>query len=310
MDARLQAVVGAVVEAVDAARLSDEEARRRLGEMLLDAFGAGVAREGQPDWRIRLQDLSVGEDVLDAAYGVLHRREPGGQPLVAAARVSDEVGAVVAHVRVVLGEPSSWDPAPGYASSALSVIDSVWSIGVRYQGVLNVLDRYRALRAARGADGECDTPAELVRVIEELGGPEAFADAVQNRQRTSSRRGILKAEAVLREARMLAEEGIASPDDLLGADAAKLEVVRRRWTSVPGQGSGLSLDYFLMLNGMPGVKADRMVRRFVANSLGLPNELAVSAEAAGALVRTAAHRLGEDDRVLDYAIWRHQSGQQ
>ena len=309
MDARLQVVVGSVVKAVDAAQLSDEDARRLLGEMLMDAFGAGVAREGQPGWRKRLRDLAVPEDVLDAAYAVLHRREPTGHPLAAVARVPDEVGAVVAHIRAVLGEPALWDPAPGYASSALSVIDSVWSIGVRYQGVLNVLGRYRALRAARGADAERDTPADLVRAIGELGGPEAFADAVHNRQRTSSRGGILKAEAVLRQARMLAEEGIASPDDLLEADAQKLDVVRRRWTSVPGQGSGLSLDYFLMLNGMPGVKADRMVRRFVANSLALPNELAISAEDAGALVRAAAHDLGEDDRVLDYAIWRYESGQ-
>ena len=56
----------------------------------------------------------------------------------------------------------------------------MWSIGVRYQGVLNALERYRRLRAATGADPERDTPADLISVIEGLGGPEAFADAVHN----------------------------------------------------------------------------------------------------------------------------------
>lgn len=69
------------------------------------------------------------------------------------------------------------------------------------------------------------------------------------------------------------------------------------------------VDYFLMLNGLPGVKADRWIRRFVAKALELPNELAVSVERAGVLTRAVAERLGVDERVLDYRIWRHESGQ-
>ena len=191
----------------------------------------------------------------------------------------------------------------------MAVVDSVWSIGVRYQGVLNVLERYRRLRAATGADPERDTPADLVSVIEGLGGPEAFADAVQNRQRTSATSGILKADAVLRESRFLRDEGVATPADVLHASPEKLDAIRTLWVSVPGQGSGLSLDYFLMLSGLPGVKADRMVRRFVAAALELPNELAISAEDAGVLVREAARRLKIEERVLDYAVWRFQSAQ-
>ena len=64
-----------------------------------------------------------------------------------------------------------------------------------------------------------------------------------------------------------------------------------------------------MLSGLRGVKADRMVRRFVAVALELPNELAISAEDAGGLVREAARRLEVDERVLDYAVWRFQSNQ-
>ena len=62
-----------------------------------------------------------------------------------------------------------------------------------------------------------------------------------------------------------------------------------------------------MLSGLPGVKADRMVRRFVAAALELPNELAISAEDAGVLVREAARRLEIEERVLDNAVRRFQS---
>lgn len=148
----------------------------------------------------------------------------------------------------------------------------MWSISVRYQGVLNVLERYRHLRAATGADPDRDTPADLVSVIEGLGGPEAFADAVQNRQRTSATSGILKADAVLRESRFLRDEGVATPADVLRANPEKLDTIRAHWVSVPGQGSGLSLDYAPpraepwdeRLRGTRDAvqDADRAVRRF------------------------------------------------
>jgi hypothetical protein len=220
----------------------------------------------------------------------------------------DDVSRVQEHLRT-LGDPAEWTASVTYDSLALAIIDSVWSIGVRYGGVLNVLERYRDLRRAQGCDPEYDTPADLVRCIQSLGGPDAFANAVNNRQRTSSRSGILKSEAVFRQARMLAEEGITSPKDLAEADATLRLRLRRRWTEeVAGQASGLSWDYLLMLCGLPGVKADRMVRRFVADALGC-EEKAVSAARAHALVTEAAERSGLGASRLDYAIWRYQSGQ-
>lgn len=138
-----------------------------------------------------------------------------------------------------LGAPADWAAAPTYNSVALATIDSIWSIGVRYGGVLNVLERYRTLRRAQGRDPETDTPADLVRFIESLGGAEAFGDAVKNRQRTLSKNGILKAEAVLQQTRMLAVEGVSSPQDIATADPELLERLRWRWTGeVVGQASG------------------------------------------------------------------------
>jgi hypothetical protein len=215
-----------------------------------------------------------------------------------------DLEAVLGRVEV-LGDPGSWELPEAYAGCAIAVLASIWSIGVRYQSVERVLERYRALRAGEGADADADTPADLVAAIERVGGPDAFAEAMQNRQRTSTRNGILKAEAVMLAAAHLRDAGIDAPPELVHATPATLDVVRARWVTVPGQGSGISLDAFLMVCGRPGVKADRMVRRFVAAALEAPS---VSAERAGALVRDAARRIGVDERTLDYAIWRYESG--
>lgn len=130
---------------------------------------------------------------------------------------------------------------------------------------------------------------------------------VGNRQRTSTQSGILKAEAVLLVAQVLATAGIQRPEDLANAAPERLAALRARWTAITGQGSGLSWDYFLMLAGGQGVKADRMVRRFVADALGV-DEQALAQLKAHALVTDAAAQLGVSVSQLDYAIWLHQSG--
>lgn len=80
----------------------------------------------------------------------------------------------------------------------------------------------------------------------------------------------------------------------------------RRWGSVPGQGSGISWSYFLMLSGAAGVKADRMIRRFVAEALGRADETEVSMQEAIALVTATAERLGVSAATLDHQIWLYQ----
>lgn len=97
---------------------------------------------------------------------------------------------MVASVRVLLGHPDSWDSPGGYDSVGLAMIDAIWSIGVRYQSVENVIARYRAERLADGHHAEADGPEEVRRFIEASGGPEGFALRMRNRQRTSSRNGI------------------------------------------------------------------------------------------------------------------------
>ena len=220
----------------------------------------------------------------------------------------DALRAILAAVETLLPSPDRWETPGGYASVGLAVIDSVWSIGVRYQSVENVIARYRAERRAGGDDPDADGPGDVRRFIEACGGAEAFAERVGNRQRTSTTNGILKAEAVLHEARILEDEGVELPADLAGAGQERLDDLQRRWSTVPGQGSGVSWRAFAMLVGLPEVKPDRMIRRFVAAALGRPGATAVGVDEARGLVLAAAARLGVSPRELDYAIWAYQSG--
>ncbi|HEY3188443.1 MAG TPA: hypothetical protein VGJ70_13275 [Solirubrobacteraceae bacterium] len=215
--------------------------------------------------------------------------------------------AMLTSVEALLGTPDTWDVPDGYDSVGLALIDAVWSIGVRYQSVENVIARYRAERLAAGQDPEADRPQDVRRFIEACGGPEGFAARVRNRQRTSSRNGILKAEAVLHEARILEAEGVGVPADLAVAGEERLDHLRRRWSTVPGQASGVSWRAFAMLVGLADVKPDRMIRRYLASALGRSGETAVAVEEARDLVMATAARLGVDPRALDYAIWSYQS---
>jgi hypothetical protein len=215
--------------------------------------------------------------------------------------------AMLAAVEILLPSPDRWATTSGYDAVGLAIIDAVWSIGVRYQSVENVMARYRAARLAGGDDPEADRPADVRRFIDACGGPEEFAQRMGNRQRTSTTNGILKAEAVLHEARILEEEGVELPADLTGASPERLEHLQGRWCTVAGQGSGVSWRAFSMLVGLPEVKPDRMIRRFAAAALGRPRETAVGVDEARELVLGAAARLGVSPRALDNAIWSYQS---
>jgi hypothetical protein len=140
-------------------------------------------------------------------------------------------------------------------------------------------------------------------------GAEGMAESVfQNRQRTSSRSGILKAEAVLLYCRTLIKAGINDFPDL---DVERREYAEAIILGLPGQSSGIAFDYFMMLAGDDNlIKPDRMVQRYVAHALDLDS--VPQPRQAAILVRLAAKELRTRGQLwtplsLDNAIWRHQS---
>ena len=202
-----------------------------------------------------------------------------------------------------------------YASLPLCVVDAVFSIGVRYTSTQRVVSnlceyagwtRFFASREARGA-GEYGI-GDLNSMFDKFGA-EGMAESVfQNRQRTSSRSGILKAEAVLLYCRTLIKAGINDFPDL---DVERREYAEAIILGLPGQSSGIAFDYFMMLAGDDNlINPDRMVQRYVAHALDLDS--VPQPRQAAILVRLAAKELRTRGQLwtplsLDNAIWRHQS---
>lgn len=83
---------------------------------------------------------------------------------------------VLAAIRRDLGDPESWGPPVEMRNSlALCALSSAHSLRSHSPSARKLLRRYRSHRVAAGADPEEDSGTDLIRVIGEAGGSEAFA---------------------------------------------------------------------------------------------------------------------------------------
>ncbi len=96
----------------------------------------------------------------------------------------------------------------------------------------------------------------------------------------------------------LVQVGIVTSGDAREADQT---AGKRAYTGVKGLG-WVTWEYFLMLLGVQGVKADMHIRDFVTRAL----DRTVSAHEAHHLVTEAAHQLDVSPTALDHAVWAHQ----
>ena len=215
---------------------------------------------------------------------------------VAARRITD---AIIERC----GPLENWVTPSGYPHSlALCVLDSIFSIGVNYSAVENVVGHYRVHRAGQA---DTDGATQLWGVIDQL-GVEGFAAMVHNHNRAWSRVWApLKASVVHDAAAMLREQGIDTADQLRGQ--ADLTQVKQQWCQLPGQASGISWRYLQILARMTNVKPDRMVRRFVGAALDEPRNARTDTEIS-ALVIGAAYELGIHPILADHLIWQAASG--
>lgn len=177
---------------------------------------------------------------------------------------------------------------PGSIESA--VVDAVMSIRARYgsptSGVLGSVHAYRRNLGSPGLDD--------LRHLAAL-GPERLAGVVGRQTSAGRAKSVLIPEVSAR----LVDAGVVRAMDV----DPRLPAQRGAWSGTHGLG-GVTWEYFTMLLGQPGVKADRMIRRFVSASVGRD----VDSERAGVIVREVAEWLGADPRYLDHALWRHESG--
>lgn len=225
--------------------------------------------------------------------------------------MSDRTRVLVERIAQDIGEDRSiWRVPRGYPGVACSVLDAIYSTGNHYSGVERLVSRYAALQGANSPRQLLDGPGELIAAIEGAGGAEGFAELTNNRWRAWARRTApRKSHVALEAARLLEDSGLTSREAVRRTfrdrPMRQSSEVSSAWKRLPGQRSGLTWHYFLMLNGLPGVKADRMIRRYVTRALGLPRT--ISATDASLLVEAAGDEIGVRYSTLDHAIWRFEA---
>lgn len=199
-----------------------------------------------------------------------------------------------------------------YTSLPLCLIDAIFSIGVTYTSTQNVVKRYckkYELKRIRKSNNEKETHtlSDLIRNIEEYDISEAryeryASEVLCNTQRTSSVNGILKLQAVYECANIFVENGINTI-----ADFNKLynDNIGKKYCSVKGQSSGISLSYLKMLCGSTDtIKPDRHILRFLNEFY----EEEIDVENAKNKMESIVKRLNQNYkklnmRELDYIIW-------
>lgn len=196
-----------------------------------------------------------------------------------------------------------------WAHLSLCVLDAVFSINNTYESTTYVARRYAAwasldpLMDVGKARVHAEQPLpDFVSCARELGVERLGTEVLRNRQLTSTRGGIRKAEAATRYAGIIVAHGLSTFDDMTAA-AADLEAVTRlevELARVPGHGQGARVDYLWMLAGDDHrVKPDRMVFGWLRSLLGHQ----VSYPAAGQALATASAALDVTPWELDHAVW-------
>lgn len=199
-----------------------------------------------------------------------------------------------------------------YHSLPHCVVDAVFSIGVRYTSTRNTVHRfcdyYKLPIYSRPLLPESEQ-ISINRFLELINDftPDELADTVfQNRQRTSVRNGILKAQAVKMWAVLLMNHGVNYLQDVI--KIVENKDFEKEIARIPGQQSGLSTRYFNMLSGSDNfIKPDRMIRRFLASVIDSKYNIQ---ETHDVIIGTYQVLKREypllTPRLLDYQIWSYQ----
>lgn len=206
---------------------------------------------------------------------------------------TDDVTTLQRAIEIELPQP--WTEWPGGWPDEVeaALLDAVLSIRARYgredTGVRGAIERYRQ----EVGGGRLNDLPRLARF-----DADRLAEVLRNEQRTSGRP---KAQAIVEAAGNLVDAGLRSADDL---DPMKH---KRAYTRVHGLG-WVTWEYFTMLLGRPGAKADTWVVRWVSQQLNRD----VSSKEVRILLGAVATQLSDSDASarhalltrLDHQIWR------
>lgn len=221
--------------------------------------------------------------------------------------------SVLAKVCETLFDLENLRLSPGYYydSLPLCVIDAVFSIGVRYTSTQKTVKNYcdyfglRVYNLDRDLVGDKHTISQLVENLSQSNSIKNADEIFKNHQRTSTRNGILKADAVLMFAKILKKHRVETLKDLISRELP--EEAQKELMRIPGQRSGLSIRYFCMLAGDDNkAKPDRHVLRFLKQYTGQEFTISQAQEALAQTVAVLAYKYPNlTVRLLDHTIWNY-----
>lgn len=202
-----------------------------------------------------------------------------------------------------------------YQSLPLCVIDSVFSIGVRYEGVERTvkgycdfygLNRFRSDKHSLPEKVNQESISDFCVKFEKLGEEKMASSVFCNRQRTSTKNGILKSRASYEFACVLKAHGVEffqNVEVVLNNESFSNDILK-----IPGQKSGIALKYFLMLAGSDDlIKPDRMIISYLERIL---KRKVNNTEAQNILVKASENiKLIYNNitpRLLDHEIWKYE----
>lgn len=202
-----------------------------------------------------------------------------------------------------------------YKSLPLCIIDAVFSIGVKYTSVMKAEENfisYFNLNIDRTYPLK-NKEYTIDQFIKDMNTFSSFDEAAttgfKNKQRTSSRKGILKAEACYLVAKVFEGHKINTLDDF--RKYTDRHTLDKDILSIKGQSSGIMLKYLYMLAGdSKEAKPDRHMANFIRGiyphismSTKHHDEIKTIMKDAVASLRTTYPNLTV--RFLDYLIWEH-----
>lgn len=222
---------------------------------------------------------------------------------------------IAAHCKATLSLVNASLPDEYYYHSLPNcVVDAIFSIGVRYTSTRNTVHKFcnhyelPIYSRPRLPESEQLSINQFLEWMNDFTPDELAATVFQNRQRTSARNGILKAQAVRLFAQVLKSYKVDYLQDIpkIISDSS----FEKDIAEIPGQRSGLSTRYFYMLAGSDDyIKPDRMIRRFIHSAINQDLSMQECHDAiVGSYQNLKVEYPNLTPRLLDFQIWSYQSG--
>jgi hypothetical protein len=193
---------------------------------------------------------------------------------------NDEISIIAKYFKENIKNISPLGNGYFYNHLPLCIIDAVWSIGVRYEGVQNVIMRYYINRKIVPYREESlrksfqypdiknqESLTIFLQYLKNFSYEQLSDKVFKNKQRTSTKNGILKSEAVMKFTEVLLKYNVNYFQDI-ETKIKDNKLFELDIKNIPGQKSGICLEYFFMLSGDENkIKPDRMIKRFLATPL-------------------------------------------